>query len=96
MFHQTFDESLIAYSRRVPAELSPTGREDTILTIVNLDPHSTREATIKLDMVALGYDWHDSFVAHDLLSGASWQWGEYVYVRLGPDAPAHVVHIRRN
>ncbi len=96
VFHETYDEFLIAYSRRVPAELSPTGREDTVLTVVNLDPHSTRETTMKLDMAALGYDWHDSFVAHDLLSGESWQWGEHVYVRLGRDAPAHVVHIRRN
>ena len=29
--------------------------EDTILVVVNLDPHQTREATVYLDMPALGW-----------------------------------------
>ena len=37
-----------------------------------------------------------SFVAHDLITGASWHWGEHNFVRLGPDGePVHIIHIRR-
>ncbi len=95
VFHETGDDAVLAYSRRVAAEHSPTGREDVVITVVNLDPHSQRETMVRLDMPALGMDWHDGFVAHDLLSGQSWNWGENVFVRLGFETPAHVVHVRR-
>jgi starch synthase (maltosyl-transferring) len=93
--HSTDDDAVLAYSRRVAAEHSPTGSEDTVLTIVLLDPHSTRETMLHLDMPALGLDWQDTFVAHDLLTEQTWNWGEHVYVRLDPEHPAHVVHVRR-
>jgi starch synthase (maltosyl-transferring) len=93
--HATDDDAILAYSRRVPAEESPTGREDVVLTVVLLDPHSTRETMMHLDLPALGMGWNDTFVAHDLLSEQTWSWGEDVYVKLGPENPAHVVHVRR-
>jgi starch synthase (maltosyl-transferring) len=95
VFHPTDDDQVICYSRRVPAATSPTGQDDTVLVVVNLDPHSMRETMVHLDMPALGMDWSDSFTAHDELSGAGWQWWEHVFVRLGYDTPAHVVHVRR-
>ena len=94
-FHPTDDAEVIAYSRRLNAAQSPTGREDTVIVVVNLDPHSTRETMVHLDMPALGMGWQDSFGAHDLLSDTSWHWAEHVYVRLDPDSPAHVVGVRR-
>ena len=94
-FHPTDDDSVICYSKTLPADLSPTGLADTVICVVNLDPHSTRETMVHLDMPALGMDYSDAFTAHDLLSGGTWHWGEHVYVRLGPEAPAHVVHVRR-
>jgi starch synthase (maltosyl-transferring) len=94
-FHPTDDDAVLCYSKRLTAAQSPTGREDTVIVVVNLDPHGTRETTAHLDMPALGLDWHDGFVAHDLLSGQTWHWGEHVYVRLDPHVqPAHVIHVR--
>jgi starch synthase (maltosyl-transferring) len=47
-------------------------------------------------MPALGLDWHDGFVAHDLITGEQWQWGEHNYVRLGAGGqPVHIIHVRR-
>ena len=47
------------------------------------------------DMPALGLDWHDSFIAHDLITGAHWHWGEHDLVRLGPNTESvHVVHVQ--
>jgi starch synthase (maltosyl-transferring) len=64
--------------------------------VVNLDPNAARETTVHLDMPALGMDWSDTFEVHDLLSGATYRWGEHDYVRLDPYVnPAHVLHVRR-
>ena len=72
------------------------GRDDVILVVANLDPHATRETQVHLDMAALGLRQNDSFIAQDLISGASWHWGEHNFVRLGPDSePVHIIHIRR-
>jgi starch synthase (maltosyl-transferring) len=95
-FHRTDDDFVLCFSKRVTAAQSPTGREDTIIVVANLDPHATRQTTVHLDMPALGLDWSDGFVAHDLVTEAIWHWGESVYVRLDPhDEPVHVVHLRR-
>ena len=64
--------------------------------MANLDPHATRETWVHLDMPALGLAYQDRFVAHDLITGQSWHWGEHAFVRLGPDAePVHVIQMRR-
>jgi starch synthase (maltosyl-transferring) len=47
-------------------------------------------------MEALGLRNGDTFIAHDLITGAQWQWGQDNFVRLGPDGePVHIIHIRR-
>jgi starch synthase (maltosyl-transferring) len=94
-FHPTDDDAILCFSKRLTAAQSPTGREDTIVVIANLDPHGVRETTAHLDMPALGLDWTDGFVAHDLVTGQTWHWGEHVYVRLDPHTePVHIVHVR--
>jgi starch synthase (maltosyl-transferring) len=94
-FHPTDDPAVLAYSKHLPARLSPTGHDDTVICVVNLDPHSMRETIVHLQMPDLGMGWQDTFVAHDMMTEQSWQWGERVYVRLGFETPAHVVHVRR-
>jgi starch synthase (maltosyl-transferring) len=69
---------------------------DQVIVVVNVDPHAVREATVHLNMPALGLDWFDQFVVHDELSGESWTWGERNYVRLDPFVePAHILTVRR-
>jgi starch synthase (maltosyl-transferring) len=90
--HHVDDENVMAFSKRRDDD----GRDDTILVVANLDPHATRETTVHLDMPALGLSPGDTFVAHDLITGASWHWGEHNFVRLGPDSePVHIIHVRR-
>ncbi len=91
-FHETDNDAVIAYSKR-------TG-EDTVLVVVNLDPHHTQEATVSLDMPQLGLDKREdeqgSVTVHDELSGETYRWGRTNYVRLEPGkAPAHVFHLLR-
>ncbi len=91
--HHADSDAVMVYSKRRPLR---DGGHDTVIVVVNLDPHGTREATIALDMPALGMDWHQSFAAHDELTGQTFGWGQYNYVRLDPShEPAHVISVRR-
>jgi starch synthase (maltosyl-transferring) len=94
-FHRTDDDAVIAYSRHVPAEHSPTGRADTVLCVVNLDPHAAHETMVHVDSTTLGLPPHAGYAVHDLLSGHTWGWAGSNYVRLDPyDATAHVLAVR--
>ncbi|WP_159049288.1 alpha-glucosidase C-terminal domain-containing protein, partial [Streptomyces canus] len=88
-FHHTDNSAVIAYSKR-------TG-DDTVLVVVNLDPHHTQEATVSLDMPQLGLERHESLSVHDELTGETYHWSSNNYVRLEPGrAPAHVFQVRRS
>ncbi|NED97396.1 alpha-1,4-glucan--maltose-1-phosphate maltosyltransferase [Phytoactinopolyspora alkaliphila] len=96
-FHDIDNPDMLCFSKReVPAEQSGHTEEDIVITVVNLDPHSPREATVSLDMPELGLDWHETFAAHDEFSGDTFNWGRHNYVRLDPAVePAHVLTVRR-
>ncbi|MFJ6084840.1 alpha-1,4-glucan--maltose-1-phosphate maltosyltransferase [Streptomyces sp. NPDC092369] len=86
-FHPTDNDAIIAYSK--------TTDGDTVVVIVNLDPHHTQEATVSLDMPQLGLDWNAFMSVHDELTGETYHWGRTNYVRLEPGrAPAHVLHVQ--
>jgi starch synthase (maltosyl-transferring) len=88
-FHDVDHEALVAYSKTDPA----TG--DTVLVVVSLDPHEAREGTIHLDLPALGLDWGDRVVAHDEVTGETYEWGAANYVRLDPlRAVAHILSLQ--
>jgi starch synthase (maltosyl-transferring) len=69
---------------------------DVVLVVVNLNPHQVREATVHLDLPALGLDWSDELVVTDELSGESYRWRQANYVRLDPHTrPAHIFTVSR-
>ncbi|MFK0107238.1 alpha-1,4-glucan--maltose-1-phosphate maltosyltransferase [Streptomyces sp. NPDC091217] len=87
-FHHTDNDSVIAYSKR--------SGTDTVLMVVNLDPHHTQEATVSLDMPRLGLDWNSALSVRDELTGETYSWGRTNYVRLTPGrTPAHVLQVGR-
>ncbi len=86
--HSADSNSVMTYSKR--------DGDDTVLVVVNLDPHTTREATVHLDLPALGRDWGDHFAVHDEVTGADYVWGRRNYVRLDPQVePAHIFTLPR-
>ena len=86
-FHYVDQPELMCFSKR--ATIAGRPGTDTVLVIVNLDPHQTREATVWLDLPALGVD--REFTVTDELTGESFWWGNANYVRLDPAArPAHI------
>lgn len=98
--HPTSDDALVCFSRHLDAEHSPTGEADTIIVVVNIDPHNARDGIIDLDPKALGVtprgaSGEVAFAAHDELSGATYSWNDKPYVRLDPHAQcAHLIHVR--
>ena len=91
--HRSDDDAVLVYSKRAEGA---DGHDDVVIVVVNVDPHSTRETMVHLDMPALGLDWHDSFLVHDEITGQTWNWSENSYVRLDPGVePAHILSIRR-
>ncbi len=88
-FHYPDNPNLIGYSK-----VSEDG-SNRILVVANLDPFSWHEATVYLDGDALGIGPSSSYVVHDLLTGASYQWyGTANYVKLDPAIePVHIFRI---
>ncbi|MFR9725427.1 alpha-1,4-glucan--maltose-1-phosphate maltosyltransferase [Streptomyces sp. MS19] len=98
-FHGSNNDHILAYSKR-----TRTPEADCVLTVVNLDPHHTHEATISLDMAQLQgcgltpaqEGGAEPFPVRDELTGATYHWGRDNYVRLEPgraDAYASSAHI---
>jgi starch synthase (maltosyl-transferring) len=88
-FHGTFNEHMLAYSKR-----SADG-SDTVLVVVNIDPLNAHDDTVVLDLDALGMPANRPFTAFDELSGAGYTWwGPSAYVRLDPWVAAHVFSLR--
>jgi starch synthase (maltosyl-transferring) len=103
-FHTVDQPDWLCFSKRVtPREeaADPSGwagpggaRADTVLVIVNLDPQQPREATVWLDLPALGMDWGARFTVSDELTGESYRWKQANYVRLDPSVtPAHILTV---
>jgi starch synthase (maltosyl-transferring) len=87
-FHDVDNSEVMAWSKRQG--------DDVVLVVVNLDPHATHEATVHLDLPALGLGWDDQALVTDALTGQTWTWGRSSYVRLDPqDEPAHVMTVTR-
>jgi starch synthase (maltosyl-transferring) len=111
-FHHVDQPELICFSKRLygagtisqrsSGQAGPRAGEqggeaaDTVLIVVNLDPHQAREATVWLDLPELGMDWHEGFTVEDELSGEIFSWGQANYVRLDPAVqPAHIFTVTR-
>ncbi|MFF7052275.1 alpha-1,4-glucan--maltose-1-phosphate maltosyltransferase [Streptomyces griseorubiginosus] len=87
-FHHADKDEVIAYSKQ--------SGSNTVLVVVNLDPHHTQEATVSLDMPQLGLEWHESVPVRDELTGETYHWGRANYVRLEPGTrPAHILTVLR-
>jgi starch synthase (maltosyl-transferring) len=98
-FHRVDQPELMCFSKRTssipPSPVTGRGQADTVLVVVNLNPYRTREATVWLDLPALGVD--REFMVTDQLTGESFVWGQANYVRLDPATrPAHIFAVQQD
>ncbi|SNU02536.1 alpha-1,4-glucan:maltose-1-phosphate maltosyltransferase [Ruaniaceae bacterium KH17] len=92
--HSTTDDKVLAFSRRVPGRFTESGEDDVVLVVITLDPFSTRECLVTLDLAALGIPAGQDLHMHDELSDATFSWGAEGFVRLDPRiATAHVFSV---
>jgi starch synthase (maltosyl-transferring) len=90
-FHHVDHDDVIAYTHHGVFD----GVPDTVLVVVNLAADEVREATVHLDLGALGLADRVAFTVTDELTGEAWDWGPNGnYVRLDPDERvAHVFSV---
>jgi starch synthase (maltosyl-transferring) len=89
VFHDVDSPDVLAWSKQTDG--------DIVLVVVNLDPHGAREATVSLDLPALGFDTDSRVTVTDAVTGHTYDWGAQNYVRLDPfDEPAHVFTVSRS
>jgi len=89
-FHHVDNERIIAFTK---------GHRDTgdlVLVVCTLDPVHTQEATVHLDLRAVGLPEWEPYRAHDELTGETYEWqGGSNYVRFEPalDRVGHVLDL---
>jgi starch synthase (maltosyl-transferring) len=93
--HWSDDDAILVYVKHLEAELSPTGRSDTIIVVANVDPHSVRQTMVHLDTRVWGVAPGDTYEVEDLITGAQWTWADHNFVRLDAFAePVHILHVK--
>ena len=90
------DPNIIAFARHTPAELTSTGKPETLIVVVNLDGHNAHQSLIHLELPDLDIDPKHDVQIRDELTGHEFTWGWDNFVSLAPWADvAHVFHIVR-
>ncbi|QPK80017.1 DUF3416 domain-containing protein [Corynebacterium lizhenjunii] len=84
-FHHADNEHVLAYSKADPSS------GNVVLTVINLDPRYAQEATVHVDLAAIGREPGQTFTVTDAITGATYTWGERNFVRLEPQRD--VAHI---
>lgn len=94
--HASDDDAVLVFSKHLDGRFTPDGVDDTVIVVANVDPHSVRETTVRLDLAAIGLADDARFAVDDLVTGATWEWSAANYVRLDAfTRPAHILHVRR-
>lgn len=85
----------------VPASLPPSAAHpdaSDILVAVTVDPHRVAETMIRVPIAEMGFGEQESYVVHDLLTGARYTWrGARNYIKLDPEngLVGHVFRVER-
>ena len=89
VFHETDNPEIVAYSKR------DSEGSNTVLTVVNLDPHYNQSGCVTLDIAAIGADSGSPYQVEDLMSDEWYIWdGARNYVELDPHKfPANVFRV---
>jgi starch synthase (maltosyl-transferring) len=92
--HWSDDDSVLVYTKHLDAAFTASGTADSLIIVVNTDPHSVRETTVHLDLTRLGLDADSRIKVTDTITGAVFEWGRDNFVRLDPfTQPAHILHV---
>ena len=88
---ESSDPNILAFARHTPAELTGTGKPETLVVVVNLDGHEAHQAMVHLELPDYGIDPKWGAHIHDELTGRDFAWSWDNFVSLAPWAD--VAHI---
>ncbi|WP_169172520.1 alpha-1,4-glucan--maltose-1-phosphate maltosyltransferase [Bifidobacterium oedipodis] len=92
---ETSDPNILAFARHTPAELTGTGKADTLIVVVNLDGHNAHQSMVHIELADLGLPTNRPFKVRDELTGREFQWGWDNFVSLAPWADvAHIFSVQ--
>ena len=88
------DAGVVAFLRQTPAELTGTGKPDTVIVVVNLDGHNTHQSIVHIELPDFGFATDKPLKVRDELTGREFEWSWDNYVSLAPWADvAHVLTV---
>ena len=88
------DAGVVAFLRQTPAELTGTGKPDTVIVVVNLDGHNTHQSIVHIELPDFGFATDKPLKVRDELTEREFDWGWDNYVSLAPWADvAHVLTV---
>ena len=91
--HWSDDDQILVYSKRIAPKFNQ-GKDNTVIVVVNTDPHSVRSTMVHLDLASL--ELPSQFEVEDLITGKRYEWGEHNFVRLDSfEEPAHILRVIR-
>ena len=93
--HWSDDDAILVYAKHLDGALAPDGRPDTIIVVVNTDPHSVRQTMVHLDTRVWGVEPGAPYEVEDLITGSRWTWSDHNFVMLDAfTEPVHILHVK--
>ena len=88
------DAGVVAFLRQTPAELTGTGKADTVIVVVNLDGHNAHQSIVHIELPDFGFAADKPLKVRDELTGREFDWSWDNYVSLAPWTDvAHVLTV---
>ena len=88
------DAGVVAFLRQTLAELTGTGKPDTVIVVVNLDGHNAHQSIVHIELPDFGFATDKPLKVRDELTGREFEWSWDNYVSLAPWADvAHVLTV---
>lgn len=103
--HPTSSDDMLCFSKHVPARFSPTGKDDTVIAVISLNPYRVVEGTVYLDPARLFPSLSAGGARAEIgpygielvdeLDGNQYRWYQENFVRLSPwDRTGHLFAVR--
>jgi starch synthase (maltosyl-transferring) len=88
-FFASDNSQILCYAKNTP------DNSDLVVVVVSLDPRHMQEGWVQVPLADVKTAPDGGYASEDLLTGARYLWrGEWNYVRLTPEHPAHILHLR--
>jgi starch synthase (maltosyl-transferring) len=88
------NDNLICFTRHISGEFTEDGKADTLIVVVNLDPHNAQKGKVYLDWGRL--ELPEGFKVVDELTQKQFDFGRDFFVDLAPVVDvAHIFHVIR-